>query len=87
MNKLSSVVQAIGTVIINPILALLFAGGLLVFIFGVAEFFFELDVRGDQHAKEAGKQHMLWGIIGMFIMFSAAAILQVIAATVNQFPN
>jgi hypothetical protein len=72
-------------IIIDPIIALLFGVGLLVFVFGVAEFFFEFNVRGKESSKEAGKQHMLWGVIGMFVMVSAVAILQLISNTVAQF--
>lgn len=57
--------------------------GLLVFVFGVAEFLFEFDVRGNQTAREEGKKHMLWGVIGMFIMASAYSIIEVIASTLG----
>ncbi len=33
--------------------------------------------------KEAGKQHMLWGIIGMFIMIAAYSILTIVANTLG----
>lgn len=84
MSGIKNLVNVFSNIIVNPLLALLFGFGLLVFIFGVVEFFFELNIQGNQSAKEAGKAHMLWGIVGMFIMVSAWAILQLIAATVGQ---
>ena len=71
----------ITTVIINPILALIFAVGFLVFVWGVVEFLAGQNGIGEGASK--GKQHMLWGIIGMFIMVAAWAILQMIARSLN----
>lgn len=75
-NKLTSV-------IINPLIVLLFAVGLVVFMWGVVEFLmaFEDDSRGSR--KEEGKQHMLWGIIGMFVMAAAYSILRLLDTTVG----
>jgi hypothetical protein len=69
-------------VIINPILALIFAAGLMVFIFGVVEFMFGLSGEVGEK-KEAGKQHMLWGLVGMFIMAAAFSILKILANTIH----
>ncbi|MEI6864228.1 MAG: hypothetical protein WCK46_02590 [Candidatus Adlerbacteria bacterium] len=82
--QLWNLVKVFSGIIIKPLLALLFGIGLLVFIFGIAEFLFEFNVQGNQGSKEAGKQHMLWGLVGMFIMVSAYAILKLIASTVGQ---
>ena len=73
-------------VVINPVIALLFAAGLLVFVWGVVEFVAGLSGVGE--GRENGKKHMLWGIIGMFIMVAAYAILAIIANTLNvQIPR
>ncbi|OGC80792.1 hypothetical protein A2943_02845 [Candidatus Adlerbacteria bacterium RIFCSPLOWO2_01_FULL_51_16] len=73
------------SLVINPLILFLFSAGLLVFIFGLVEFLYALNTGGDQ---KAGKQHMLWGVLGMFIMASAWGILQVIARTVGaQVPS
>jgi hypothetical protein len=69
------------SVIINPLIMLIFSAGLLVFVFGLVEFLYALNTGGDQ---KSGKQHMLWGIVGMFIMASAWAILQILARVTNQ---
>jgi hypothetical protein len=74
------------TFVVNPLLALLFAVGLLVFFWGVVEFLFDINIRGGEggSSKNDGKQHMLWGIFGMFIMASALAILNLLSNTVTQ---
>ncbi len=87
-SKLKATVNLLNSIVVNPLLALLFGAGLIVFLFGMAEFFFNLDVRGDLHAKESGRNHMIWGLVGMFIMVCAWSIVQVIAGTVgNPLPN
>ena len=65
------------SVIINPILALMFAAALVVFIWGVVEFMAGQNGIGEGEANK-GKQHMLWGLVGMFIMVAAYSILQII---------
>jgi uncharacterized membrane protein YidH (DUF202 family) len=86
MDGIETLANNISTVILNPILALMFAVGLLVFVWGVVEFMAGQNGIGEGLAK--GKQHMLWGVIGMFIMVAAYAILQIIAHSLNvQLPS
>src|SRR5687767_12778616 len=40
---------------------------LLGFFWGLAQFIF---AAGDEEKKKEGKQHMIWGIIGLFVMVS-----------------
>lgn len=77
----SQLANKLSIVIINPILALIFAVGLLVFVYGIIEFMWGLSTEAGK--KEEGKRHMIWGLVGMFIMVAAYAILKVIAATLN----
>ncbi|MBI5798649.1 MAG: hypothetical protein HZB10_01835 [Candidatus Yonathbacteria bacterium] len=72
------IIQKITTNILNPILQLLFAFGVGYFLYGVMKFVLNQD---NEDAQEAGKQHMLWGIIGLAIMVSAWGILHFIDST------
>ena len=72
-------VGKISVAIINPLLALFFAAGLLLFVWGIIEFLGGLSE--DSEKKEDGKRHMLWGVIGMFIMVAALAIINLITNT------
>lgn len=63
--------------IFNPLLALLFAVGLIIFLWGLVEFLWNLSE--GSHDADKGKQHMLWGLVGMFVMSSAFAIIRLIA--------
>ena len=71
-------VQGIVDQIINPIIGILFAAALVLFLYGLLVFILNA---GEQAKREAGKSHLLWGIIGMTVMVSVYAILSVGLAT------
>ncbi|MEK7068591.1 MAG: hypothetical protein AAB964_02120 [Patescibacteria group bacterium] len=78
-GKITDLTAALADKVIYPIIALLVAAGLLVFIFGLVEFLLGLSTDiGD--GKERGRKHMLYGIVGMFIMVAAYAILALIGS-------
>ena len=64
----------------NPLVVTLFAFALVMFLWGVFQYVWMDD---SDKAKEQGKKHMFWGLIGIFIMFSAFAILELIAGTLG----
>jgi hypothetical protein len=66
---------AIVTNIVDPLMALLFAIGLLLFVWGLVEFLWNYN-KGE--TQNEGKKHMFWGVIGMFIMVGAYGIIQYI---------
>lgn len=85
--EITTLTNSLATYIINPLLFLLFAVGFLVFIWGIVEFLFDVNIRGqggEGASKNNGKQHMLWGILGMFVMSAAWAIMGLISCTVDQ---
>lgn len=59
----------------NPLLLLLFSIGLLVFVWGIVEFFWTFN---QTDRKEEGKRHMFWGLVGMFVMAAAYALVRII---------
>lgn len=81
MQAAQELAGKLSDLVINPILILLFGAGALVFVWGLVEYLYALNVKGEQ-TKE-GKQHMLWGIVGMFIMASALAIIKIISNTIG----
>jgi len=64
--------------IVNPLIGLLFAAGFVLFLYGVFKFIAGADNESD---RETGKQHMVWGVIGMFIMISVFGIMGMIVNT------
>lgn len=88
-DKTSPVAAFVGRVnayILNPAIILMFAVALLFFLYGVVEFLSNSD-KADE--RELGRNHIIWGIIGMFIMFSVFAILRLIENTfgIQHNPN
>ncbi len=70
--------DAIVRLIISPLISLLFALATLIMIWGAFEF---ITNAADSKGREKGKQHLLWGIIGLFIMVSAVGILRIVTET------
>ena len=66
------------TYLINPAMLLLFALGFFLFMWGVVEFIWALN-QGE--VKNDGKDHMIWGVIGMVIMASVYGIIGMIDRT------
>lgn len=71
-------VQAINEAFLFPLIALLMALAFLVFLWGCFEYIKEA---GNEQGRETGKQHLLYGVIGMLVMLSAYAILNLAAGT------
>lgn len=58
--------------IINPLIPVLIGIGLIVFFWGIIQFVLNAD---SEEKRSTGKQHMMWGIIGIFIMVSVWGII------------
>lgn len=84
LEPIQKFVGTIVDVFINPLLALIFGAGLIVFLWGVAQYIYGMNVKGEPSTE--GRKHMLWGIVGMFIMSAALAIINIIARTINVKP-
>lgn len=71
-------VGKLNTVILFPTIALLSGIAMLVFVYGCAVYILNSD--SDQ-AREQGKKHITFGLIGLVVMLSAYAILSIAAGT------
>lgn len=67
-------------VILFPLMSLMMGVALLVFFWGLYQYVLNSDEGG---AHEAGRTHMMYGIIGFVVMVSAYAILKIAASTVG----
>ncbi|TSC62363.1 MAG: hypothetical protein Athens041674_526 [Parcubacteria group bacterium Athens0416_74] len=79
MNAASTLVDRFVDYIINPMILIVFATGFFLFVWGLVQFIYKLD----EGAQSSGKQHMLWGIVGMLIMVSVYGIIGLIDETFN----
>ena len=68
-------IYKINSVIINPIISFLFVAAFFLFLWGLFQFLWRID---DEEANKAGKQHMLWGVVGLFIMVGVFGIMRLI---------
>lgn len=66
------------TLIIDPAILVVFAAGFLLFIYGLVEFLVAINQGGD---TTEGKNHMVWGIVGMLIMISVYGIIALLDNT------
>lgn len=67
--------------ILNPLIVAGFVAALLYFIWGMIQFLKNRD--NNATASNEGKSHMIWGIVGLAIMVSSFAIMQVLADIVG----
>lgn len=73
-------VNNINDAILFPLITLLMALAFLMFLYGSFEY---VRNSSSDQGRETGKQHILWGVVGMFIMLSAFSILSFAAGTFN----
>ena len=72
---LKQIMDLITNEIITPFTAFLFVLATAIFLWGVIEMLANPD---NEDARSTGRKHMIWGIIGLFIMLSAKAIIKVL---------
>lgn len=72
--------DSISEKIIDPIILFLFALATLYFLYGVLQL---IQNAGNEEARKVGQQHVLWGVVGMFIMLSFWGIMHLICNTIN----
>jgi hypothetical protein len=73
-------IQRILDNIVNPLILLMLAVAIVVFLWGVFQF-----VRNAESSDERkkGGMHILWGSVGLFIMVTAYGILNLILGTIR----
>jgi len=76
-----TLMQSINKVIINPLIILLFALAVVYFLYGLARYLLSPE---NEEIRKSSKSHMLWGIIGMFIMVSVFGIMTLILTTLGE---
>lgn len=76
----SALITKVSVQIVDPILLLLFVIAMLLFVWGIVQLIWGAD---NDEARATGKRHLWWGTVGVFIMTSAYAIVQLIKNTVE----
>jgi len=70
--------------VVNPIILLLSAGAFVVFLWGVFQF---IAHAADRTKRGEGRQAILWGLIGLVVIFGSYGIINVALKTFNLNPN
>lgn len=72
-------ISKLADVIVNPIIRLLFAVAIVVFLWGIFQY---IRGAGNEEARATGRRHIIWGLIGLFVMVSVFAIIRIVMSTV-----
>ena len=78
--SVASLVSSIDKVIVNPLIFLLFAVALILFLYGIVKLLLSPD---NEEVRKTSKSHIMWGLFGMFIMVSVFAIMNIILNTLG----
>jgi hypothetical protein len=68
--------------IINPLILLLFAVATLYLFWGIVKF-----IQADGSEKQKSKDTIVWGLVGMFIMFSTYGIIRLVLSSFDITPS
>jgi len=78
MKVLNDFLGKVVVQIINPLILLLAASAFVVFIWGVFEF---IAHAGEETKRAEGKRAILWGLVGLAIIFGAYGIINLALGT------
>jgi uncharacterized membrane protein YidH (DUF202 family) len=76
-----TLMKSINRVIINPLIIFIFALTVVYFIYGLAKYLMSPD---NEEIRKSSKSHMIWGVVGMFIMVAVFGIMNLILDTVGE---
>ncbi len=79
--SIGTLMSSIERVIINPIIFLLFALALVIFLYGIVQYLMNPD---SEEIRKTSKSHMMWGVVGLFIMIAVFGIMRIILNTVGE---
>lgn len=79
-SEADALISKINQTIINPFIGLMIGVAVIFFLYGVVEFIAGAD---NEEKRSQGKAHMIWGIIGLFIMVAVFGIINVIIKTLD----
>jgi len=72
MDAFNEFITGVTREIVDPIITLLTLAAVIYFVWGVTMFIKNSD---NEEKRDTGKRHMIYGIIGLAIMFGAFAIV------------
>ena len=79
-TSIISFLNKLNQLVLNPVILLLFAVSFVYFIFGVIRFL-SADAGDKGSNRIEAKNSIIWGIVGMLIMFSVFGIIRLVLDT------
>lgn len=83
MDVLNEFLGKVVVEIVNPLILLISAVAFVVFLWGVFQFIVHA---GDEKQRTEGKNAILWGLVGLVIIFGAYGIINLALGTFNIDP-
>ena len=80
VTDFKSLVSSITDEILKPLIPLIIGLAVVVFLWGVLRF---IMAAGDQKKREEGRNFIIWGLIGITIMFSIWGLVKILTDTLN----
>lgn len=85
--SIEEVLGRISQYILNPVIVLLFTIAFFIFVYGIFQF---IAKAADDKTRADSKRAITYGLVGMFVMISAFAIIRLILSSfgldVNVYP-
>ena len=78
MQVLNKFLGNVVTQIVNPIILLLAGVAFVLFLWGVFEF---VKGAGDEKKREEGRRAIMWGLVGLVIIFGTYGIINIALGT------
>ena len=82
MEKFDALLAKFYILIFDPLAALFFALALVYFVWGTAMFVKDSGSDGGED-RQRGIRHMIWGVVGMFLMVAVFGIMHAIGDTIG----
>lgn len=76
-----TLMDSINKVIINPLIYFIFALAISYFLYGLVKYLLSPD---NEEIRTSSKSHMLWGVVGMFVMVAVFGIMNLLLKTVGE---
>ena len=80
-NWVNGIIGALNTIVVPIIFALAF----ISFLWGVVNYFFLHP--GDESKRAEGRQFVLWGLLGMVVLFSVWGVVNILLSTLGIAPS
>jgi len=78
INNLKDIIDYATCLLTKSIVPLLFVLALAFFIYGVIHYFLNPD---NVKARDDAKKYIIWALIGMFVLFSIAGLVEILRST------